>query len=78
MATTPDYTGVEDSIKKGYDAQRQKAAQAEAGNLQGQRDALARRQAQLGGGPRRSLRQGRAAGRERVGAAQSGGERLDQ
>ena len=51
MATTPDYAGVEDSIKQGYNAQRQKAAQAEGANLQGQRDALARRQAQLGGGP---------------------------
>ncbi len=51
MATSPDYAGVEDSIKQGYDAQRQKAAQQEGANLQGQRDALARRQAQLGGGP---------------------------
>lgn len=51
MATSPDYAGVESGIKQGYDAQRQKAAQQEAGNLQSQRDALARRQAQLGGGP---------------------------
>lgn len=51
MATAPDYTGVEDSIKQGYNAQRQKAATTEAANLQGQRDALARREAQLSGGP---------------------------
>lgn len=47
----PDYSGVEEGIKSGFNAQRQKAAGQEAANLQGQRDALARRQAALGGGP---------------------------
>ncbi len=38
-------------ITKQYDPLRQKAQQQEATNLQGQKDALARRAAQLGGGP---------------------------
>jgi len=47
----PDYSGVEQGIAKGYNAQRQQAASTEAGNLQGQKDALARRAAALGNAP---------------------------
>ncbi len=47
----PDYSGVTKDIQGGYDAQRRKAAEQEGANLQGQRDAIARKAAQLGGGP---------------------------
>lgn len=40
-----------DDVGKQFDYQRQKAATREAANLQGQKDAMARRAAQLGGGP---------------------------
>lgn len=44
-----DYSGIESAISKGYDYQRQKAAQSESGTLQAQKDAIARKQAQMGG-----------------------------
>lgn len=47
----PDYSGIKAGISSGYDYQRQKAAQQENANLQGQKDALARQAAALGGGP---------------------------
>lgn len=40
-----------DDVRSEFDYQRKKAASAENANLQAKRDALARRQAQLGGGP---------------------------
>ena len=42
-------------INKQYDPLRKRAQQQEAANLQGQRDVLARRAAQLGGGPSGAL-----------------------
>ncbi len=51
----PDYSGITSDIASGYNAQRQKAQQQEGANLQGQKDALARRAAQLGGGPSGAL-----------------------
>ncbi len=47
----PDYSGITKGITGQFDYARQKAAQTEGANLQGQKDALARRAAQLGGGP---------------------------
>lgn len=47
----PDYSSVTKDIQGGYNAQRQQAAQQEGANLQGQRDALARRAAALGNAP---------------------------
>lgn len=47
----PDYGELQSGIQKQYDVQRQRAAQQEAGNLQGARDALNRRIAAMGGGP---------------------------
>jgi len=47
----PDYSGITKGIQGQFDYARQKAAQTEGANLQGQKDALARRAAQLGGGP---------------------------
>ena len=47
----PDYSGITKGITGQFDVARQKAAQTEGANLQGQKDALARRAAQLGGGP---------------------------
>ncbi len=51
----PDYSGITSDIQGGYDSQRLKAQQQEGANLQGQRDALNRRAAQLGGGPSGAL-----------------------
>lgn len=55
MALPPDYSGVTSGIVGGYSNQRQQAAQQEGANLQGQRDAINRKAAQLGGGPSGAL-----------------------
>ncbi len=47
----PDYGGITKGIQGQFDYERQKAAQSESTTLQGQKDALARKAAQLGGGP---------------------------
>lgn len=50
-STVPDYSKVIKEIGGIYDTQRDKAAQQESANLQGQKEAMDRRFAAMGGGP---------------------------
>ncbi len=75
----PDYSGITSDIQGGYNVQRQRAQQQEAGQLQGQKDALNRRAAQLGGGPSGAIiAADQQAGNASAQRLQSANEGIDQ
>ncbi len=75
----PDYSGITKGITGQFDYARQKAAQTEGANLQGQKDALARRAAQLGGGPSGAfVKAEQTAGNDSAQRLQSANEGINQ
>ncbi len=75
----PDYSGITKGISGQFDYARQKAAQTENAALQGQKDALTRRAAQLGGGPSGAfVKAEQTAGNESAQRLQNANEGINQ